>query len=725
MPTISWAQPFHNCFLQMKAVVEADVEAGFSSDALVVYDGTNPDLPSWMLSPHVMVFATGQRSGPAAARNLAAREARGDVLIFVDADVELHPETLTRFRQAFCGDPELDAVFGSYDDAPAAPGVVSRFRNLLHHHTHHRHAGPASSFWAGCGAMRRHVFLALGGFDTAYRQPSIEDVELGLRLWRRGGRIVLDPTIQGCHHKSWTLASMVVTDIRQRAIPWSRLLLEQSGIPATLNLSLAGRVSGALALLVPIGLVLTLIPASRFLGVVSASMALLLVVGLNLSFHRLHLRRCGWAAAFTGVGLHVLHLCCASGTFMAMAGLFQFQRPLSWPLALKSRPNVRHGLVILALATLALLAFLAISKGLVLGWSNAKDLRERFQEWQVFRAGHFPMGGIYGGHPPPGMRSSPYPLWAIPLFGLLFHPWGLHQGILTIQVFSLLSLALIAWIGYRTMRPHGIVAGWCGALAPLAISGNANALAVAQFSIICMGLVFLEWQHLLQRQPRAAGLCWALAMIKPQIALLHGTPLAFQRGQKGGLWAGLLALALLSVVALLATGLSPLTYSKRFFLLMGKVQDDSGWNLTLQLSQGGWGLWLGVGASLLALLIVLGRRSVLRPWTTAALRRLGDPQRWMIQAGLCSLLGYLGFYHRSTDHIMLAPALLAMADLSWRERRMGVAVLSALLGVSLWTPARLILVSPVLPVLQGLAWFLSALVLAVAWFKPKAFNIAD
>jgi hypothetical protein len=97
----------------------------------------------------------------------------------------------------------------------------------------------------------------------------------------------------------------------------------------------------------------------------------------------------------------------------------------------------------------------------------------------------------------------------------------------------------------------------------------------------------------------------------------------------------------------------------------------------------------------------------------------------MIQAGLCSLLGYLGFYHRSTDHIMLAPALLAMADLSWRERRMGVAVLSALLGVSLWTPARLILVSPVLPVLQGLAWFLSALVLAVAWFKPKAFNIAD
>ncbi|MFO0006365.1 MAG: glycosyltransferase family 2 protein, partial [bacterium] len=107
--------------------------------------------------------------------------------------MELHPESLDQFRRVFQEDPTLDAVFGSYDDAPAAPGVVSRFRNLLHHHTHHSHGGLTSTFWAGCGAMRRDRFLALGGFDTVYGQPSIEDVELGLRLWRQGGRILLDP----------------------------------------------------------------------------------------------------------------------------------------------------------------------------------------------------------------------------------------------------------------------------------------------------------------------------------------------------------------------------------------------------------------------------------------------------------------------------------------------------------------------------------------------------
>lgn len=102
-----------------------------------------------------------------------------------------------------------------------------------------------------------------------------------------------------------------------------------------------------------------------------------------------------------------------------------------------------------------------------------------------------------------------------------------------------------------------------------------------------------------------------------------------------------------------------------------------------------------------------------------------DPERWMIQAGLCSLLGYLAVYHRSTDHIMLAPALLAMADLSWRGRRLGVTALSLLLGASLWTPGRLILVSPILPLAQTGIWVLSALVLAAAMVAPRPLQRLD
>ena len=82
--------------------------------------------------------------GPSAARNAGAARATGDVLVFVDADVVAHDDAFHRIRAAFEADPDLAALFGSYDDSPEATGVVSSFRNLLHHHVHQSAGGPKS-----------------------------------------------------------------------------------------------------------------------------------------------------------------------------------------------------------------------------------------------------------------------------------------------------------------------------------------------------------------------------------------------------------------------------------------------------------------------------------------------------------------------------------------------------------------------------------------------------
>ena len=71
-----------------------------------------------------------------------------------------------------------------------ANNFVSQYKNLFHHFVHQDASGTATSFWAGCGAIRRDIFLRLGGFNTAYKRPSIEDIELGYRLTRAGHRIV-------------------------------------------------------------------------------------------------------------------------------------------------------------------------------------------------------------------------------------------------------------------------------------------------------------------------------------------------------------------------------------------------------------------------------------------------------------------------------------------------------------------------------------------------------
>ena len=236
-------------------------------------------------------------AGPAAARNDGARRATGDVLVFVDSDVVVHADSFQRLRDAFDADPDLVAVFGSYDDTVATDGVVAGFRNLLHHHVHERSGGEAQTFWAGLGAVRRDAFLATGGFDAErYPVPSIEDIELGGRLV---GQIRLDPLLLGTHLKEWTLAGMVETDFAQRGAPWVELLLERRELPTALNLGWRERASMVAAVVAAVSL-LRRKPA----GAVGALSAL---VVLNRDFYELLTRRLGPVRAVASVGLHAIH----------------------------------------------------------------------------------------------------------------------------------------------------------------------------------------------------------------------------------------------------------------------------------------------------------------------------------------------------------------------------------------------------------------------------------
>ena len=239
-------------------------------------------------------------SGPAAARNRGAAEVEDEVLVFVDSDVEVHPDALARIEAHFASDPGLAAVFGAYDDDPADPGLTSRYRNLLHHHVHAGAAGEAETFWAGLGAVRREAFEAAGGFDAAsYPEPSVEDIELGMRLRRRGARIVLDPRIRGRHLKAWTPASMVATDFGRRGVPWARLLLRDRSGSTALNLGWRQRASAGASLV----LLASLLARRPRPAAVALAAGLL----LDRDLYRLLAGRGGLRLLLAGIGLHQLH----------------------------------------------------------------------------------------------------------------------------------------------------------------------------------------------------------------------------------------------------------------------------------------------------------------------------------------------------------------------------------------------------------------------------------
>jgi len=306
--------PLHNDPLQATECLGAIARsAGPDVELIAVDDGSTDTTPDAVAALGIRLVRLERNVGPALARNAGARHASGDVLLFVDQDVVVGPTAIQRIRCAFTRDAQLAAVFGSYDASPRAPGLVSQFRNLLHHYVHQQGDPEASTFWAGCGAVRRDVFQELGGFR---RLAGVEDIELGFRLRRMGGRILLDRELQVTHLKRWTLRSMIRTDVAQRALPWTRLILASRSAPRTLNLGSGQRWSVAFVTLASGLLVgaavepLLLVPAG---GLVVATAA------LNAGFYRFMRQVRGAGFALAGIPLHLVYFaCCAAGAAWAI-----------------------------------------------------------------------------------------------------------------------------------------------------------------------------------------------------------------------------------------------------------------------------------------------------------------------------------------------------------------------------------------------------------------------
>jgi GT2 family glycosyltransferase len=246
-PTISVIIPVHDGGGDFESCLRGVASAAPApAEVIVVADGSTDGSATLAGGLGMHVLKTPARRGPAVARNLGARAARGEVLLFLDADVLMPAALVGQVAEFFHRHPGMAAVIGSYDDAPAAPNFLSQYKNLLQHYVHQECPEEGFTFWGACGAVRRDVFLALGGYDEAFRQPSIEDIEFGYRLKAAGHPIRVFKALQVKHLKRWTATSLLRSDFCRRALPWTQLILRTGRFENGLNISRSSRLKVAL-----------------------------------------------------------------------------------------------------------------------------------------------------------------------------------------------------------------------------------------------------------------------------------------------------------------------------------------------------------------------------------------------------------------------------------------------------------------------------------------------
>jgi GT2 family glycosyltransferase len=169
---------------------------------------------------------------PAAGREAGARHTTGDLVLFMDGDMELQPGWLGPALAALRGDPSIAAVTGEVVDLPPdapppaprpAGGPPPRARDV------------ASA--GGAALYRREALRAAGGFDPWLHAE--EEPDLCRRLRRRGGRVVLIETTMALHRTvpETTAASLMARRRRRLHLGGGQIARRSRGreLPALLR----------------------------------------------------------------------------------------------------------------------------------------------------------------------------------------------------------------------------------------------------------------------------------------------------------------------------------------------------------------------------------------------------------------------------------------------------------------------------------------------------------
>ncbi len=252
-------------------------------ELIVVDDASTDDTPAIAVARADRVITVpGSPRGPAYARNRSLEACRGEILVFVDPCVAVHPDALARLVGALDADLDISAVSGRWDWRPTQGGLAAGYRLLCQ--SLEQRSGDTTTFWAGLGAVRASVFSQVGPFDEwHYPCASVEDREFGHRMRLAGLRIVRVDAARATSLDTAGLRAILFDDLRRFVVPETRLALHV-GIPAVPGRRLRARLSGVFSIAVLLALASVVfrsavgpmqVAALAFLGLVAVEADLL------------------------------------------------------------------------------------------------------------------------------------------------------------------------------------------------------------------------------------------------------------------------------------------------------------------------------------------------------------------------------------------------------------------------------------------------------------------
>jgi len=179
-------------------------------EVLVVDDGSVDETSAIAARYPCRVIPIALGSGPMAPRYAGAARARGQILVFIDADVEVRPDTFSRLIADF-SDPAVHAVTGCLSPEGPVTRFAGHFKNEYMHWIFSRQPRRSSFLYGSLWAVRREDLIVFEPVSEPFGSL-VSDSEMGFRLQAAGKGVILDHNLVVGHHKNYSLAGLLKND---------------------------------------------------------------------------------------------------------------------------------------------------------------------------------------------------------------------------------------------------------------------------------------------------------------------------------------------------------------------------------------------------------------------------------------------------------------------------------------------------------------------------------
>ena len=223
---ISVVIPTYNAANYLSGLLDSIFKQAIDDMEVIIVDDCSTDNTIEVAKRYpVRVIKMDRNGGPARARNRGVREAKGDIIFFLDSDVIVLDGTLREVKRYFEENPSAKCVIGICSTEPLNKGFVPSYMAMFEYiHLIGRQFQPVSVFAPRCGAIKRDFFLEIGGYNENYRGADVEDFELARRI-NRVDQIILNPEIIVKHQ--FADFRQILKIYRRRTIMWIHLFFKE------------------------------------------------------------------------------------------------------------------------------------------------------------------------------------------------------------------------------------------------------------------------------------------------------------------------------------------------------------------------------------------------------------------------------------------------------------------------------------------------------------------